>query len=398
MIMFFSSHPPKAMSQPRESQDFEFDPLRSTTVTLPPAAIDWAIQVSQTDEVLDAWPSFLRALALRGFQQWLEAGALDLAIYYEAEQAPPVGVNCRVGDFRLCLMAQGSLSDEVMRLDKATVDAAEQFAHLYVLIEVQEEIGQVTILSGLRRDRLLARQQSAPRILNADNTYTVPVEYFDTAPEDVLLYLTCLNPEQLTVPRSSATSEPAYVEADQRLEKLERPSSETTVINVGRWLQDQLGAIADQLAWTLLPPISQPDAAMAMRSVTEDITAVLAELSSEITIPSSARGAYTNCQSVGLPFRLYAFTWTVFAADVPEWSLLLLLGPVENSQLPPGLRLSICDSHSILVDQTLAPDSEATYLYGQVIGSWDEAFTLTITLPNGSTLNWPPFVFHSEAR
>ncbi|MBE9136684.1 DUF1822 family protein [Nodosilinea sp. LEGE 07088] len=376
------------MSPSREFQDFEFDPLLTATVMLPPAAIDWAIQVSQAEPVSDVWSDFLRALSLKGFEQWLAAGALDLAMYYDPEQAPPVGVNCRVGDFRLCLIAQGSLSDEVVRIAKSTVEVPDQFAHLYVLLEVREEMGQVTILSSLRRDRLLTLQQASPLGLNPDDTYSVPIHAFDAAPEELLLYLNCLNPEQLASPAAGTAL--AAVEGDPSAES---PSPATSVINVGRWLQNQLGAIADQLAWTLLPPLPQLEAAMAMRSLAADIKSVLTELSPAVTLPPNARGAYTNCQAVGLPFRLYAFTWTLLETDVPEWSLLLLLGPVENSQLPPGMGLLIRDNNSVLVEQTLEPDSAATYLYGQVVGRQDEAFTVTVELPNGSTLNWPPFVF-----
>jgi hypothetical protein len=52
------------------------------------------------------------------------------------------------------------------------------------------------------------------------------------------------------------------------------------------------------------------------------------------------------------------------------------------------------DAAGILVSQTPGPD--LSYLYAQVIGTWDEQFTVTIEMPNGSTLDWPPFAFHPE--
>ncbi|MBE7385092.1 MAG: DUF1822 family protein [Leptolyngbya sp. SIO1E4] len=382
------------MSNAQEPQDFEFDPLQSTTVTLSPAAVDWAVRMGQLETtVAYQWPSFLRAMALRGFQAWVEAGALDVAVYYDTEQTPPAGITCRVGDFRLCLIAQGNLSDEVVRIPRGTLDDPDNFAHLYVLVDVQEEEDRVTILSGLRRDLVLADHPTAERSLNADDTYTVPVQLFNTPPEQLRLYLNCLNPARLTA-RVNADAE-SLLPTVASTALLSNVGGE--LINVGRWLRDQIGEVADRLAWTLLPPLAQREAAMAFRSPVEEIEEILMEMPPTVTVPPHARGAYTDCQSWGLPFRLYALTWTVFETDVPEWSLLLCLGPSGGNQLPPGIQLKIRDRTSVLVEQTLAPNSESTYLYGQVVGTWDEQFVATIELPNGTVLNWPPFGFQPDA-
>ncbi|NER83335.1 MAG: DUF1822 family protein [Leptolyngbya sp. SIO1D8] len=396
------------MSHSPESPDFEFDPLQSTTVTLPPAAVDWAIRISQLEAtVANQWPTFLRALALRGFQQWVEAGALDVAVYYDAEQVPPTGINCRVGGFRLCLIPQGNLSDEVVRIPRETLDDSDHCAHLYVLVDVQEEEDRVTILSSLRRDRLLSHQPTAQRSLNPDDTYTVPVHCFDASPEDLLLYLNCLNPDNLMATVSSTAGVDTPVDPSAGLSPIELISPlGDELINVGRWLRDQIDEVANRLAWTLLPPMTQMDPVRAIRSPVEEIRDILTEISPVVTVPPNARGAYTDYQPFGLPIRLYALTWPLLEADVPEWTLLLCLGPSEGCQLPPGIQLRIHEGVSeatanepgaLLVGQTLAPDSESTYLYGQVVGTWDEQFVVTIELPNGTTLNWPPFIFQLDA-
>lgn len=394
VILLFSSYPfanLRAMSYSTESSDFEFDPLQSTTVTLPASAVDWAVQVCQQEpDTARQWPTFLRAMALKGLQQWLEAGAQDMALYYEASQLSDPGITCRVNDFRLCLVAQGSLSDEVVDVPQSTLDDAANFAHLYILAEVQEEANQVTILSGLRCDRLRLYQQQAGLLANADATYTLPVQCFDTSPEDVLLYLNCLNPEQLSV--AHAVSSPSPM-ARGLLPTLQ-PGD---LINAGRWLRDQLDAVADGLAWTLLPPLAPTNALMSIRSPAQELEAVLRDLEpAGVLIPNTARGAFTDLQRWGLPFRLYALTWTLFEAQPPEWSLFLFLGPAPGEQLPPGTRLIVQDANAPLVEQTLTPNTDAAYLYAQVIGTWDEQFTATVELPNGTTLNWPPFAFRPD--
>ncbi|MBW4653744.1 MAG: DUF1822 family protein [Kaiparowitsia implicata GSE-PSE-MK54-09C] len=378
------------MSYSAESAEFEFEPWRSSMVTLSAAAIDWAVQICQQEpDVAQQWPTFLRAMAVQGLQQWLEAGAQDIAIYYDRNRPPNPTVTCRVNDFRLAVVAQGSLSDEVVTIPQSAVDDAANFAHLYVLAEVQEEADQVTILAGLRRDRLLAHLRQGELVAQADGTYTLPVQYFDSSPEDILLYLTCLNPEQLAAASPAAASAPA------------RPSLLTQragdLINAGRWLRDQLDTVADGLAWTLLPPLAPAHAMMSTSTPAEELEAVLRDLEpAGGSIPSTARGAYTDLQQFGLPFRLYALTWTMFEPRPPEWSLFLFLGPVPGEQLPPGTRLIVRDTEAILAEQTLSPDLDAAYLYAQVIGTWDEQFTAMVELPNGTTLNWPPFVFRPE--
>jgi len=368
-----------SMSTPVSPQDFDLDPLRPSTVTLPETAVQWALQVCQgMPEPEPQWQTFLQALALEGFQRWLAAGTLALSQNNDDQQSPSPGMVYPVGDFRLCLLAQGSLSDDRVSLPAASLDATGAYAHFWVLLEVQEEVNQVTVLGSLRCDRISACQ---PLQVNADGSYTVPIAAFDTAPEELLLYLSCLNPAQLAAP---SLVRPAAADIHPRA--TDRP------INVGRWLQDQLDAVAAGLAWTLLPPLVPATA--GLRSPSETLTAMLEELEPTLPIPETARGAYTDFQRFGLPFRLYALTWTLFESDTPEWSLLLLLGPVNGRQLPAGIRLMLRDQHTILVDQTLTTDTDATYLYGQVIGTWAEEFIATVQLPGGSTLTFPPFAFN----
>lgn len=386
-----------AMSYSSDPIDFEFDPLRATTVTLSTEAVNWAVQrCQQVPDGAQQWPTFLRAMALRGLQQWLESGALDLALYYDSQQPPTPGINGRAGDYRLCLVAQGSLSDNEVAIPAATVQDETNFAHLYILAEVQEEVDQVTILAGLRRDRLLAQQQTLGLTPQTDSTYRIPIHCFDTTPEELLLYLTCLNPAQISGPQVSGT-ETATVPPVTVPRTGPQPTQTRDSINVGRWLLNQLDAVADSLAWTLMPPLAPATALRSMRTPVEQLEDILRDLRpTGVNIPPNARGAYTDLQTMGLPFRLYALTWTLVEPHPPEWTLFLFLGPAPGAQLLPGTRLIVRDATAVLAEQTLAQGNESGFLYAQAIGTWDEAFTATVELPNGNTLNWPPFVFQPE--
>lgn len=400
-------HSPIHLNAMRDSLDpieFEFSPLRATTVTLSTEAVGWAAQMGQQmPDGPHQWPTFLRALALRGVQQWLENGALELTLDYDPHQPPTPGINGRVGDYRLCIVVQGSLSDDEVTIPSATVQDETSFAHLYILAEVQEDADQVTILAGLRRDRLLAQQPALTPLPN--DTYRIPIHCFDSTPDDLLLYLTCLSPAQVCGPQlSEAAINPmaAPITAPMTAIPVSSPRPTPAPINVGRWLYNQMDAVIDGLTWALLPPLDVASAIRsshgeALREPAEQLGWFLRELEpAGVTIPPSARGAYTDLQSSGLPFRLYALTWPIPVAQPPEWTLFLFLGPVFGATLPPGTRLIVRDATAVLADQTLRQGNETGFLYAQTIGTWDEAFTATVELPNGNSLNWPPFVFQPE--
>jgi len=371
---------------PDLAPDVEFDRLHPTTVHLSQAEVDWAVQIGQAEPEAHQWLTFLRAMALRGVDHWLRQGSTELALTYDPTQPPGTGIQAEVNGFRLCLVVQGGLSDDQVTIPQTTLPPTPPppFAHLYLLVEVREETDQVTILGGLRRDHLLAHQASG-RLTPSGDTYTLPIALFDAEPEDILLYLTCLHPDQLLAPAPETA-----------------PASSTEPwINVGRWLQDRLDNVLDSLTesltWNLLPPLSLSHALMAVQGPADTLEAVLRELApAGIDIPAAARGAYTDLQPAGLPFRIYALIWPVWDSPEPEWCLFLVLGPAPGHALPIGVRLQVSDATEMLADSALDAQSSAQYLYAQVFGTWEEAFTIAIQLPSGATLHWPPFVFRPE--
>ncbi|MGP1383498.1 MAG: DUF1822 family protein [Thainema sp.] len=369
-----------------ELSDYEFNPLQPTTVILPAPALEWAVRICQRVTLGQQWATFLQAVALQGVQHWLESGATGIRFIYDHSEPPGSGVQGEVNGFRLCIVPQGTLSEGQVTIPQTTLDSTQGFAHLYLLAEVQEEANQVTILCGLRRDRLLAQRETL--IPNGNSTYSVPVACFDTSPEEMLLYLNCLTPTQL---ETSAQETPAQFSTIQES------------INVGRWLSDRFNTLTDTvtstLTWALLPPLSASHAMMSAHTPAEALETVLRELEpAGIVIPAMARGAYTNLQTAGVPLRLYALTWAHLEDSQPEWCLFLVLGPAPNEQMLPGTRLMVRDAATVLAESTLSPSRSTNHLYAQVFGAWDESFTVSVELPNGATLSWPPFIFQPEAE
>ncbi|MEO0432030.1 MAG: DUF1822 family protein [Cyanobacteria bacterium J06656_5] len=354
-------------------QQFDVIPLSTDTVMLSTASTQWATDICQDIPDGDSqWQTFLRALAVAGAQQWLDAAGLVST--YPKNIAPAPEVNLTVGDYRLCVLPMGGLSDDTVRISAAVV--GEQAAHLYVLVDVQEEVDQVRVVTGLRHDQL--------RQLLPDSTaqgYDIPLERFTVTPEQLLLYLNCLDSETILQPTVP----------DHIAEMVETIA--TGVVNAGKWLQGELDTIAEQLAWELLPPLTP---AQGFRPVKAEIEDIIEELASQdIAIPQRARGAFKEINMAGFPCRLYAWVWPLMTGDIPEWSLFLILGPTPGETLPLGIELTVSDQQEPLSRSALTQETAVTYVYAQVIGYWQEQFMVAIGLPNGPTINLPPFRFEA---
>lgn len=364
----------------------DFDPIATETIMLSDTSTQWAQRVCR--DIPDAdkqWHSFLRAFAIAGFEQWLNQGSTQLPITYP-HTAPGSDANIQVGDFRLCILPIGSLKDNRVIIPATAVDG-EHAAHLYVLVEVHEEIDQVRVFTGLRHDRLelyLEQQRGA-------ENYVVPTSQFTVPPEKLLWYLSCLKPETIMDP-AMATSGVKEKITNQLNETM------TTVINTGRWLQGQLDTVAEQLAWQFIPSL---ELSYGLRDLgdTEDplekIPDILRELRERnVQVPDNASGACKSINVGDATCHFYTFVWEL--ADTNEWSsLFVLFGSGANAPLPAGIELQVSDQTSVMSTSKVQPGAMTTFLYIQAIGNLDEQFTVEISTLNGETLTLPPFGFET---
>lgn len=312
--------------------DFEFEAFPVAAIALESANIERAIQISiLIPNLSQQWQTYLNALALFGFEQWLEERGADIPLnsanstvlqpqYANVFQAVS---NLTVGSFKLCLIATGSLTDEEVIIPQAVIDLPEFAAHFYVLIEIQEEFEQAIIRGFLRRDRLTSQSHALNLQPNSDWTYSVPLAWFDSDPDRLLLYLRCLDPSAIVLPeitsdrvavlstvqaeletllpllQSTETAlwqilnwqqgravltNPELLECVYKLQtqQISTQESETPTelrnylsdllnlltqrtVNVAHWLQDQIDELAQGLSWVLMPPTIVP-ATVSMRS------------------------------------------------------------------------------------------------------------------------------------
>lgn len=320
--------------------DFDFEAFPVEAIALESANIDRAIQISSAiPNESQQWQTYLNALALFGFEQWLNERAADIPLnsadstvlqpqYANVFQAV---ANLTVGSFKVCLIATGSLTDEEVIIPQTVIDLPEFAAHFYVLIEIQEEFEQAIIRGFVRRDRLDSQCQALNLPPNADWTYSVPLAWFDSDPDRLLLYLRCLEPSAILLPEiagdriavlstvqaeletllpllqsretalwqvlnwqqgTAVLTNPELLEWLYKLQTEENDKQEAETqnelrnylsdllnlltqrtVNVARWLQDQIDELAQGLSWVLMPPTFVP-ATVSMRS-TQSLEAVL---------------------------------------------------------------------------------------------------------------------------
>jgi hypothetical protein len=368
-----------------------FDAL-GDAIALTPEAVDWAIHISHfLPEEADPWPTYLRSLALKGVQTWLEGGDGDLRVHLNDQRPPDDTTSLGVNGFRVGVAVQGSLTTPAVSLARAAISGPTPI-HLWVWVEVQEELEMVQIRGGLRADQVAAHVQETQGTA-ATGPVTVPLSAFNVSPDRMLLYLRHLEPAHLLTPSTAAAAEIAPEAPNETIAP--RPLAlPQPVLNVGKWLNNQLDAVAEQFAWTLLAPLTP---AVAMRSPAQELEVILEEVEPlGLTVPPRARAGYTEQAIAGIPLRIYALTWSLVEGAGPEWSLTLFVGPIPNETLPPGLELRIRDSEGVIAHQQFTTDTAATYLYGQVFGRWDETFWVDLSLPGSPALSLPAFGFDPQ--
>ncbi|MCF2151302.1 DUF1822 family protein [Desmonostoc muscorum LEGE 12446] len=430
----------------------DFEVLATETITLSSNQINQAVELSQQIPTTSRqWQTYINALALLAFEQWLEERAEYLTINREkcTVLQPPLAnaiaavANLQVGEFKLCLIPTGSLTDLEVTLPKVVVDLPEYVPHFYVLVEVLEEQESAVISGFISYQKLIENQVRANLQPESDWTYQIPLSWFEDEPNRLLLYLRCLKSEALTLPNvkgkstqllstmegelatllpqlrspqrelwevltweqgSAVLTNPELLNWIYNLQQANKSTPKTNLkdllklltqpaLNVGRWLWDELDELGQAFSWVLLPSLTP---AAAMRSPTEEFQAIITQLQHRgVEIPSQARGAYHDLLLAGITLRLYAVTWHILSeSDSHLWTLLLVLGTASHDALPSHLKMRVSDQTSILLEQGTNQEQGDSYLFTRVVGGWDEKFLVSVSLMDGMELTLPPFAFY----
>ena len=142
---------------------FEFEAPPPETILLEESHIERARQLTRKiPNESRRWQSYLNALALFAFEEWLLERAPELTIesdnctIFQAQYANAIEAVCnlKIGEFKLCLVAMGSLTDRTIAFPRAAIDLPEFSAHFYVVVEVIEELEQAIPNDYIHRENL----------------------------------------------------------------------------------------------------------------------------------------------------------------------------------------------------------------------------------------------------
>ncbi len=202
------------------------------------------------------WQLYLNAIALLGFEQWLQKKTSS-HIIDRTQCINQIGgmYNLKVDEFKLNLIIKEHVLDEVAEIPREAIERPDLAAHFYVLLEVSEEQQRVMIRGFLRYDRLRHYCSQVDNGLQVGN-YLIPLSLFDSEPHHLLFYCDFLEPSAIPLPVIStahfATSKASLETTFTRFQ--------ATHIQLNRWIQgvftegwqaiDDLFSSEDRLAWS----------------------------------------------------------------------------------------------------------------------------------------------------
>jgi hypothetical protein len=388
--------------------DYAADP--SEIVALNPAQIAAAIALSQ--RIADPnkqWAVYLNALALAGFRQWLTSRTVSFSldethcVILEPTIADGTGAVCHLqaNGFRLCLIAVEPEREADLLIPQAAVDRPDLAAHFYLPITVYEEQGAVGFPGFIRQDNL-TQQRVIQGLTHQGDNYQLPHHWLEPDLDPLLLYLSCLDRQAITLPPSTVPT------LTQRIHQL----LVQPVLNTAQWFQTewqaQVESLVETFDWAVIPPRTF---ASALRELptnadwTDTQTETLLDdlrqpLSQGIAIAANARAACRSFSLNGSELQLYAIVSQLEPPDPeppdpePEWSLLLILKQQTDQPLPNDLRLEVRELAMMQMVQQVRSTSGVGYLFTEAIGNLTEQFLITIALANGIAVTLPPLQFH----
>jgi hypothetical protein len=189
----------------------------------------------------DKWQSYLNALALIGFEEWLSTRISQQPIKRDSNIS-----YLKVGEFKVCLIATENILDEEVKLAVDIIQRPELAAHFYVLLEVLEEQEEVIIRGFLRYDELVSY---TIKIQSRDGFYRLPLEQFDPEPNHLLFYSRFLEPTAIPLPVATKTK------AEENLVVV---SLQETTTKLSQWLQ----GVIDE-SWQAIDTLLNPEMNLA---------------------------------------------------------------------------------------------------------------------------------------
>ena len=397
------------------------------------------------------WQTYINALALIGFEEWLEERKPELQInrdkcsILQPEYASLINAVCnlKVSDLNFCLIATCEPLDEIVAIPRAAIELPEFAAHFYVLIEVLEEQEQIIIRGFLRYDQLVNYQERENLDTQKNWSYQLPLSLFNPELSYLLIYSRFVKSTAISLPLVPAinqdTASLTQAELEELLSKLQSPREKLwqyltweqgsmllrspelinllyqwqtqtkkviplairikevfalltqKAVNTAQWLQSEMDEMAQELELFFRPNFNP--AMSRCRSIDKFEQAIGRLRNGGMGIPDDIIPTYQDFELSSMSLRLCAVNWSALNTSKQnhKWSLLLILGNQFGNTLPAGIKLQVSNVKGILEEPVL--DISEQFIYAIVEGDWGDKFVLTIVPPNGTPLTLNPYTF-----
>ncbi|MGF1524856.1 MAG: DUF1822 family protein [Leptolyngbyaceae cyanobacterium] len=329
----------------------DFRLLPPETIWLEPEQIEQAKYMSEprlresSISESQQWQSYLNALALLGFKQWLSERLPEHPI---VRLLVPFGAvsYVEVRRFRVCLIAVEHVLNEFVCIPQSVVDQPVLAAHFYVVLEVSEEQALVTMRGFWRFDELI-NYRDHHNCQGQESYYQLPLASIDAESNHFLLYCRTVQPAAIASEASVSqkrTAESFAVPigaATPFAERLKASPTQTTT-KLTQWLQD-----AFDPNWQTIDQLINPEAYLALG--TRNIE------------PVARRGKLIN---LGVQFEQKTVALLVNVTSEIEGKLgvLVQLHPTEDARyLIPNFKLSLRSSAGKLL-QEVTSRSQDNYI------------------------------------
>jgi hypothetical protein len=247
------------VSSPVNPTDFGL--LLPEIIWLEPEHFDRAIEITDSvNSEAHKWQTYLNALALLGFEEWLSERIPDKTVNRDINLIK-AGCYLKVGEFKLCLIATEHLLDEVVNVPQDAIEKPELTAHFYVVLEVLEEQEQVIVRSFLPYDQLVYYLHRSNSQLLRDGCYQLPLSLFDAEPNDLLVYCRKLEATAIPLPFASTNTQVAIASITPSAPPAPELAGylKKTRIKLSQWLQDVFDS-----SWIGLDALISPEANLAL--------------------------------------------------------------------------------------------------------------------------------------
>jgi len=215
------------------------------------------ISASNTDEARQ-WQSYLNALALLGFEQWVKEKTSNINVnrenclifHSDSTNTTDVVCNFDLNDFKLCLIIVDDLIDDCVTLPEEVIESPKLAAHFYVLLEVLEEEEKLNIYGFLRHDQIVKYGQLINLKTHDGHRYILPLIGLDSELNNLLLSTRFL--EAVAIPLPSAVLEHHRVIHTLNLAET---AVNKIIVNLNDWLSGVFAAgwQSTETLWKTLP-------------------------------------------------------------------------------------------------------------------------------------------------